>query len=300
MKTTKFLILILAILLAGYSCQGLVVKSEPFITMVTNKSGKMSIHIAGTGSITIDWGDGTSYESHILSSGYNMYSHTYSITSAHTITIKGENITGLECISQQLTILDVSKYISLTHLQCINNKLTSLDVSKNIALTSLDCRFNQLTDLDVSKNIALTSLSCMDNKLTSLDVSKNIALTRLNCMNNKLTSLDVSKNIALTELYCGYNQLTNLDVSKNIALTRLVCSFNRLTELDVSKNVALTLLNCSCNYLSATALNDLFETLHDRNIGDKTINIVFNSGEENCDKSIATNKGWIFDDWLPI
>ncbi len=143
------------------------------------------------------------------------------------------NLTRLDCYSNQLTALDVTKNTALTHLDCSNNQLTSLDVSKNTALTYLQCQQNQLTVLDVSKNTALTSLYCSQNQLTALDVTKNTALIDLYCYQNQLTNLDVSKNTALGILLCNQNQLTSLDVSKNTALTYLYCHNNQLTSLDV-------------------------------------------------------------------
>ncbi len=159
-------------------------------------------------------------------------------------------LTKLDCNSNQLRTLDVSKNTALTSLYCRGNQLTSLDVSKNTALTYLNCGGNQLTSLDVSKNTALTSLYCFGNQLTNLDVSKNTALTYLYCFGNRLTNLDVSKNTVLTYLYCYINQLTSLDVSKNTALTDLSCGENELTNLDVSMNTALTSLSCGENQLT--------------------------------------------------
>ena len=102
----------------------------------------------------------------------------------------------------------IEYFTALTSLDCNSNKLTTLDVSKNTALTSLICVGNQLSALDVTKNTALTSLDCSNNKLNALDVSKNTALTELSCENNQLTALDVTKNTSLTTLYCHGNKIT--------------------------------------------------------------------------------------------
>ena len=110
----------------------------------------------------------------------------------------------LNCESNRLTTLDVSKNTALTDLYCSGNQLTVLDVSKNTALKTLWCDENQLTVLDVSKNTALKILLCDANQLTALDVSKNTALTRLDCYNNQLTSLDVS-NTDMDDLNCYDN-----------------------------------------------------------------------------------------------
>ena len=250
------------------------------ITMTT-ENGNVKIYMAGSGALTIDWGDGTDQETHTLLEHNNdwfdrewnyqfAYTHDYSDVSSHTITITGKNI---------------------THLGCGGNELTRLDVSKNTELTSLDCWGNQLMRLDMSQNTSLIQLSCAFNPLTNLDISKNAALKELHCQQNQLTSLDVSRNIALTELHCSINQLTSLDVSKNTALTRLYCFMNQFTSLDMSKNTALIHLDCDKNLLTAPALDTLFGTLNDTP-GTKTISIGDNPGTADCHKSIAKKKKW--------
>ena len=216
---------------------------------------------------------------------------------------KNTALTKLSCGTNRLTELDVSKNILLTELWCCDNQLTKLDVSKNSALKKIGCWLNQLTELDVSGNTALTYLSFGYNQLTEFDVSKNIALTYLDCSYNQLTEINVSKNTALTNLYCEDIQLTELDVSKNIMLTILWCGFNQLTELDVSENVVLRRLSCGSNLLTTDALNALFSTLHDNIFTygwggwgiEKEISIGSNPGTDNCDPSIAEDKGWTVD-----
>ena len=180
-------------------------------------------------------------------------------------------LTYLNCSSNQLTILDVSKNTALTNLVCSSNLLTTLDVSKNTALTiiecyvnqlialsvatntaliNLDCSSNQLTTLDVSKNTALTNLKCYDNKIPTLDFTKNTILSYLDCSNDRLTALNVSLNTVLNTLNCAGNQLTVLDVTKDTVLANLYCSGNQFKNLDVSKNTALFTFGCNNNQLS--------------------------------------------------
>ena len=181
-----------------------------------------------------------------------------------------ENLTGIQdfaslknlnCKSNLLSSIDVSKNVDLITLNCYSNDLLSIDVSKNTNLTSLNLDFNETTNLNVANNLALTSLSLYYNKITALDISKNISLTYLNCDGNTLTSLDVSKNVALTYLSSSYNKLTSLDVSKNKALKTFSCGNNNLTTLDVSNNIALTILNCSYNKLQTLNLKNGKNTL---------------------------------------
>jgi Leucine-rich repeat (LRR) protein len=128
----------------------------------------------------------------------------------------------------------IEAFTVLQLLNCSSNQLTELDVSKNMALAGLDCSSNQLTTLDVSKNIGLLFFSCFENQLTVLDVSKNIALISLACLENKLIALDISKNMDLMALGCGENQLTALDLTNNKNLIRLWCENNPLTCIKVS------------------------------------------------------------------
>jgi len=182
-------------------------EDETIIIMTTAREGEVTIYMAGSGTVTIDWGDGTEIKTHILSSDSYYFFHTYSNSHFRTITIIGKNITYLNCSGNQLTSLDVSKNTKMTHLECQYNKLTSLNVSGAITLTHLFCWNNELKSLDVSKNTELINFWCHNNQLTSLDVSKNPKLLASMCNNNQLASLDLSKNTALAVLYCNNNRL---------------------------------------------------------------------------------------------
>ena len=207
-----FFLILTATLLMATVCHGATV-----MTMTTT-SDKVRVLMAGSGAVTIDYGDGT-IKKGTLSDDYNkidvdddVYNHTYSGMGTRTIAITGENI------------------------------------------------------------------------------------TILNCKDNQLTSLDVSKNTTLKFLFCEGNQLTNLDVSKNIALAYLICLNNQLTSLDVGKNTEMTILVCESNQFTGSTLNALFETLHSGsavgNRGTKVVYISNNPGTNNCNRNIATNRGW--------
>jgi len=159
-----------------------------------------------------------------------------------------ESLTLLDCNSNKLTTLDLSKNTALTYLDCSSNYLTSLNISKNTALKTLKCNNidnhsnRGLTNLDISKNIALTSLTCFSNRFTTLDVSKNTKLTELDCYDNNLSNLDISNNLALVKLSFGKNLIKTVDLTNHKALTQLGCNDNKLTELNL-KNGKNNLLN---------------------------------------------------------
>ena len=128
-------------------------------------SGEKTISLAGTGEVSINWGDGSSVEKQTLSALPREFKHTFSGASAtRNIKITGENITILICRRCQLI---------------------SLDVSKNIKLEKIDCSFNNLKLLDLEKNNVLKDLSCNNNDLESLKINNN---------NKALFSIDISSN----------------------------------------------------------------------------------------------------------
>ena len=243
---------------SGATITGEAVEAAGKIILTSNKHGDVLIHIAGSGSLTIDWGNGQEVETHTLSvyednfTSFHRYRQHYGNSSPRTVTITGENI---------------------THFNSVGNELISLDVSNNAALIELWCNEKQLTTLDVGNNRALQSLWVVGCSLTNLDVSNNKGLITLSCNGNQLRSLDVSNNSELKVLSCSGNHLRSLDLSNNTALTTIDCSHNQLT---------------------AAALDALFETLHDNTIsGGKTIFTRHNPGISGCDKSIATRKEWL-------
>jgi len=114
---------------------------------------------------------------------------------------------------------------------------------------------------------------------------------------HSLRGIEYFQNLKILD--CSNNQLISLNVGRNTKLELLVCSGNQLTSLNVSRNTALTSLYCMWNELSATALNNLFESLHSNNPpSGKTVHIWGNPGTDTCNRSIATNKGWqVFLQW---
>ena len=243
--------------------------------MTVEGSGEVRIFLRGSGTATIDWGDGSDRTTHELNNDWGTeFSKVYARSGRHTITITGNDIIGLQVGG--LTSLDVRRNPKLMRLQ-ISGPLTSLDLSNNTALTSLEIWGSQLTSLDLRNNTALGFLRVHDSQLTSLDLSRNTALTGLNLESNQLASLNVSNSAELRFLLISDNQLTSLDMRNNIALRELRVSNNQLT---------------------ASALNALFESLPpgqewwDDGRRRSGISIGNNPGANEANRSIATAKGW--------
>ncbi len=145
----------------------------------------------------------------------------------------------------------IEDFLALETLQCVSNTLTNLDLSKNTALKTLWTKFTPVATLNISGCTQLDQLVCSFNNLSSLDISTNTALTYLECNNNNLTTLNVSTNIALEDIRCGNNSLTALDVTTNTALTSFWCQDNSITDLDLSNQTELVSITVNNNNLSS-------------------------------------------------
>ena len=219
MKKLFFYIIATAVLLTACHNE----KDSPQMTLTVAKP-QVELNMQALGKLSIDWGDGTKDDVFEITSYSSKYTHKYSDTSFHTITIIGKNITYLCCNENQIIEIDISKYPKLKELVCRINKLTKLDVSKNTELEQLICGNNQLADLDVSKNAKLKWLLCGNNQLMCLDVGKNEALEYLDCNENLLTDLDVSRNVLIEELDCAGN---NFSAEALNSLFETLCKTNR-------------------------------------------------------------------------
>lgn len=171
-------------------------------------------------------------------------------------------LTNLNCYSNKLTSLDVSKLTNLESLDCMNNSIKLLNINGLTKLISLSCSYNPLGSLDVRDHTKLTTLICCRNGLVSLDVSTLTGLTTLHCDENKLTSLDVSMLTKLKSLSCVDNELTELDVSNLTYLNNLSCHENQLTKLDLSGLTGMTVLYCLNNKLTELDVSELTNLTH--------------------------------------
>ena len=148
-------------------------KDEMKMIITAKNTNRMQFSMAGSGTVTIDWGDGTKETVAVADNsnwpGLQVYippeftfRRDYSASSTYTITVTGK-ITHMFCSDFEMTNFDVSKNVALEWFACFNNQLTSLNVTRNTALKNLYCFDNQLTVLDIKKNTALEYLSIRNN-----------------------------------------------------------------------------------------------------------------------------------------
>ncbi|MBR0035464.1 MAG: hypothetical protein IJP54_07285, partial [Synergistaceae bacterium] len=145
-------------------------------------------------------------------------------------------VTEIKVSSLDIASLQGIEYFpALETLDCSSNSLTALDLTKNTALASLNCSSNSLTALDLTNNTALKTLNCSSNQLEALDVSMCTSLNSADCSSNKLTSLTLGDNEALLTLNCTDNTLTEIDISGCPNLT----NFQYDTGTSVNKGIAV-------------------------------------------------------------
>jgi Leucine-rich repeat (LRR) protein len=155
------------------------------------------------------------------------------------------NLERLRITYRDLTELTLPKLPNLIELNCSSNKLARIDVSRCNNLEVLDVSDNSLSELTLTGTPKLRELNCANNLLMTLDISEAPSLEWLDCSNNLLETVDTSKNPLLDSIYCSMNRIAELDLSKNPRLTKLTGWENPITELDVSHNTLLKVINMS-------------------------------------------------------
>jgi Leucine-rich repeat (LRR) protein len=144
----------------------------------------------------------------------------------------------LDCSNNNLSSLPDGSFINyFNYLNCASNKIASIDLTKNELLESFNCSGNNLSTLDITKNKILTSLACDSNQLNTLTVVPNMPLKKLQCNNNQLNNINLRFLPNLTELNCSNNQLNSLDISTNDFLKALNLTFNsNLLKICINSN----------------------------------------------------------------
>ena len=146
-----------------------------------------------------------------------------------------KNVKEISVSSKSISDLTGIQYFTeLTKLQCNSNPITELDVSKNTKLTELNCASTKVGSLDLTKNTELTGVYCSNvATLKTLDVSNCPKLTDLVAYRTGLTSLDVTKNPELINLALIDDQISVLDITNNTKLKYLDVPATAIKELAI-------------------------------------------------------------------
>jgi len=134
-------------------------------TSQCDPSGTLYFRITFTGTLTVDWGDGT-VDTIAVTEDEQEITHTYQYTEIFGIAIdvsQGGSISYLRANSVGLLSINVTKCPTITYLRVDNNSLVRLDVSQCSGLTYLRCDNNYIDTLDVSNLAGLTYLRFDNN-----------------------------------------------------------------------------------------------------------------------------------------
>ena len=185
------------------------------------------------------------------------------------------------------SLMGIGIFTELETLNCVDNDLTVLDLDFNTKLIGVECDYNQLTVLYVPNTLQWLGCSynylnsflrgSTFNKLKDLNCSYNSAMTNLgtnfsnlsalenfDCSGTKFSTLDVSSckklkeltcenNTNLTSLTCTGTALTTLNLSGCSALKTVNSYNNKLTYIDVYGCSSLQKLDCHGNQLTSVA-----------------------------------------------
>jgi hypothetical protein len=254
------------------------------VQFIADKSSAAFVVKAPSGTtLTVDWGDGTPAQDFAMTGNSVSVSRNYGTEKIRGVKFSGTanaQITYLQCRSN-FKYVNLAEYTELTYLDCYSNRLTELDLSRNVKLVTLKCvnNFNLasliisdsckttldrlemssadgITALDLSGFTALSYFDCWGSELlATLNFSGCTALETLRCFSCKISSLNVTGCTALTELQCYYNKIGSLNISTCTALIELNCFGNSLSSLNISGNPALTQLDYGRNNISSVDIS---------------------------------------------
>ena len=178
----------------------------PLAGMNTFSRSEASIHLIGTGTATIDWGDGTAPETVTVSGGNGTFCrHDYAgnTVNRRILITGGAGVTQLGCNNIQLTgEFRISTNPKLEYLGFYVGDVSSLKTGVCPVLRTIECNNNALTELNVSKCAALENLWCATNRMTiealrSLITSLPVYPTSTDASSLKGT-IDISGNTGAT------------------------------------------------------------------------------------------------------
>lgn len=210
------------------------------------------------------------------------------------------NLRELYCKNQsQLTTLDLKSCDNLRILNITGSGVNLLDLKKENKLDSLvitntqieafDCTYiGNIQQLAIGNNSFESDIQNIPSlkRLKTLSVEGNIKDTHLNLIQN-----DSLQTVSLTNTNMATMNLSQLKFLKSI----LIGGCNCLSAIKIAENPQLKNLHLVNNpSLSAQQLNAMFTALPAAGDVSRIITLKGNGGDDTCDRSIATRKGWVF------
>ena len=219
-----------------------------------------------------------------------------SITLTNGITLKEfycqnqtfKNISLLNC-----DVLEVANFVGSDFVSIDIQKVNTFNTFRvdSTAIPSLDCSYlTNVSELGIgAKGTDKQSISNTDlmKRLKRVYINGNLSNNVLDLTANDSVQRAFVDNSNLAEInLSNLKQVTLVNINKNAELKNLVLTDNvKLDSILLSQN----------SILDATALNKIFTSLPSTSDAkSKVIILTGNAGDATCDRTIATQKGWVF------
>lgn len=175
--------------------------------------------------------------------------------------------------------------------------LVKLDLSKTDNTSSKN-RYNSISELILTDCRNLEDLRFTGQPITTVDLSECTTLIALYCGYNEGTqSVTGLENLTKLETLniTGSLSSSTIDLSTNVLLKNITVTASNCETINIGNNPVLEAVVLTNNLsLNAAALNTLFAALPQVTGTEHTVTLSGNNGDSLCDKTIATQKGWIF------
>jgi hypothetical protein len=276
-------------------------------------SGDFAVEIEAK-SVSINWGDSSKIEN-FAPNGKMKVIHHYNVGKNRKLVISATRLTKLHLFGNQNEFqtlrrddripfyrddanrfnlgVYVEKYYgleSVNFMNCINLSelgigylpmLKSINCSTLPALKTLWARHLEfIREVDISKNNLLKCIVLADDVMpeNNIDFKNNLLLEYLLIEDFECPSLDISQNIKLKYLEVeGVNKLKQIKFATGYPSLKSIVLYQTL--------------------LTASDLNSFFRILSTKNKSDCVfINLRENFGDDECNRTIATAKGYSFSD----
>lgn len=253
---------------------------------VTDSSSPFN-YIFRAGEMYVEWGDSSKPTDFVFKGSTDSVilikaiSHNYSSPGDYDIKLKALKLVSID-ISQTgsnvFSELELHNCLYLKNLHCKNQPIAELNISNCPVLEELSCGYSEgelnLSDLSVLKQLRILYVNgALSNNYPDLSLNdslKTVSFNETNFENIQLTNLKALTNITINNC----SRIKNIYLLNNVGLKQLV----------ISNNTAL----------EATALNEMFESLPSVSGIDNIIVLKGNKGDSNCNRYLATSKGWVF------
>lgn len=237
--------------------------------------------------MVIDWGDGSRLSEYVFfddtdnTDAIKAITYPYASVGAYEIEVKALQLKNLllsRSGENMLTELSLTDCLRLRNLFCDNQPISELDVSGCPELRILSCGYpdGELSLIGVAAPRKLGELyikgplTSKNLELANSDSLRIIRLENTNLPDIQLSNLPELRTIEINS--CP--DMENVYIGNNSLLSEVVLINN--TSLDFE------------------AINRLFENLPSANSDSRYITLSGNKGDDKCNKSLATSKGWIF------